>query len=165
MEIKDWIKPEYFKFVIAIIALLILERSISFLVGDTPFMFFDGQQPQPGIKRTLDWEIPAATMTILWPIVFAIANSIHKNLRVHYLFFYLVIIVHCVTCFWAAYLVYDQHEYTSILVSEFAPTPENPGYELVKSNVVLTILAGTVISVAVASIMFSKKIQFVGENT
>jgi len=164
MKFSDLVKSENFKFILAIIALMILERSISFLIGDTPFMFFNGQQPQPGIKNTLDIEIPAATMTILWPLVFAAANSLHKNLRVHFSFFYLVLIVHCVTCFWAAYLIYDQHEFASVTVSDTTPTPENPGYELVKNDVVLSVLFGTVISIAFAIMVYSKKIQFIGES-
>ena len=163
MEIKDWLKPQNFKFVIAIIALLMLERSISFLITNTPFMFFDSGQPQPSIAAILGYEIPIATMTILWPVVFATVNLIHNNLRVNAVFFYLVLVIHTTACIIAAFMVFKQPS-TSIEITTLVP--EFGGADtLIKSNVVIAILGSTLVSVAISIFLFSRNIRFFGNES
>ena len=151
----DWLKPEYFKFVIVGIALAILWRSAEYLIADEPLMFFSLAQAQPAIDEILGVEMPYVVMSILWPVVFAFSNLIHSNLRISSLFFYSVIAVHTVTCLLAAYLIFSQ---------EFDSVNLQFGEELLKIHVVYAVLGATAISVIFSIFVYHRNILLFGSE-
>lgn len=57
------------------------------------------------IEETLDLSVPMVLMTILWPIVFSILNKMHNEIKLAPWLFYMVIIIHVISCLVAAIMV------------------------------------------------------------
>ncbi|MFI2812476.1 hypothetical protein [Microbulbifer zhoushanensis] len=147
MNIKDLLQPKNARLLILCVALIILGRSVYYLVFDTPLALFDESQSQVPIDRLFDIQVPMALMTIFWPVVFAICNSLHKNLRINREAFFFVLIVHATSCTLAAFIILAQ-PHTSI------PGGLYPQGEIPKIGVVISVLALTLVSTLISSILY-----------
>jgi len=109
--IKALTQPANLRIVIILVALTVLMRNTAFLLTDGSLQLF-ATGAQPVIEITLGIDIPNIIMTIAWPIVLALANQINHAVKVDYDFFRVVLIIHVLTTFYAAYDLYMEHDYS-----------------------------------------------------
>jgi glucan phosphoethanolaminetransferase (alkaline phosphatase superfamily) len=99
-------KPEYLKIILTLVAILIVFRNILYIaMGDIQSLF--GYTEQRTIEALFHVEIPMLIMTIMYPVLLAFLNTIHKKVRLESFVFISVIIIHLATCAVAVFLLSD----------------------------------------------------------
>ena len=115
MEIKDLWKLENLRVLLVYLTLYIVGRSIYFIVIGHPFAYFETSIYQEMFRQTLELEIPMFILTILWPLILAVLNSLHPSLRLAPSLFYPVIALHATSCLVAAGILFFWDSETLVL--------------------------------------------------
>ncbi len=105
-KLIEVLKPENLRYLIVALGAVMLERSLSTI---DPSEAIRLMSTAGGPQKFAQWwgvAVDAYTMTMLWPVLFALLNSIHKEVRVTLEFFYLIVFAHAVSLLVMAFWFY-----------------------------------------------------------
>jgi len=152
MEIKDLWKLENLRVLLVYLTLYIVGRSIYFIVIGHPFAYFETSIYQEMFRQTLELEIPMFILTILWPLILAVLNSLHPSLRLAPSLFYPVIALHATSCLVAAGILFFWDSETLVFGNDYS-------LSFPSMKVVASISFATMISSLVSVLIYRFRIR------
>ena len=96
-KILDLLKPENLKIPLVLLGIALLGRSLATVRPEFGITIFGPHEQPQDILAYFNVEVERYVMTMLWPLVYAFLNSLHKGIRVSKPFFNSVIIIHIIS--------------------------------------------------------------------